>query len=296
MTKGTIFDIQPFSVYDGPGIRTTVFFKGCNLRCKWCHNPESWEMGPQLSYYPDKCIGCGACFAVCPTGAHVMAEEKHLILREQCTLCCSCSDSCYAGALEISGREITAEALVQRIADEKAYYDSSGGGVTFSGGDPLLQADFLKEVLQGCKEMGIHTAVDTAGCVPFPVFEKVLEGTDLFLFDLKAFEEKTHIALTGQPNRLILENLEKLVRMGKDVTVRVPCIKGANLQDMPQIAAFLHRIGVEQAELLAYHKLGESKMHALGLEAVYYEVPTPQEMKSIQTLFYCNQVKAIYKE
>ena len=200
MLTGTVFNIQPFSVYDGPGIRTTVFLKGCNLRCAWCHNPESWQRKPQLQFLAEKCIGCGGCFSACPQGVHVLQNGVHLIDREKCIGCGKCADSCFAGALVITGREMTVDQVMSRIQDDALYFQNSGGGVTFSGGECMIQLDFLEELLQRCKQLGIHTAVDTAGHFPFDRYERILPYTDLFLYDIKAFSTETHRELTGVDN------------------------------------------------------------------------------------------------
>lgn len=301
-SAGSIFDIQPCSVYDGPGIRTTVFLKGCNLRCKWCHNPESWEHRPQLFYFAEKCIGCGACTEQCPVQVHTLTESAHRMRREHCTRCGKCADTCYAGALRMSGQLMNAESLMGRIRAEKSYYQQSGGGVTFSGGEPLLQSEFLKEVLALCKSENIHTAVDTAGCVPYSHFEAILAVTDLFLFDLKANDSLLHEELTGKPNELIYQNLSRLLRAGKRVIVRIPCIRGANLQDIRPIAKRLKLLkreqgGLpEQVELLAYHRLGESKMKALSLDTEVFEAPSREEMQELVQEFNQNQIPVIFKE
>lgn len=296
MCQGTIFDIQPFSVYDGPGIRTTVFLKGCNLRCKWCHNPESWEMQPQLRFYPEKCMQCGACFQLCPSGAHRQAGNEHLLQRDACNACGICAETCYCGALQISGTQMTANNVFQRILADREYFSRSKGGVTFSGGEPLLQPVFLKALLAACKKAGIHTAVDTAGCVPYSHFEQLLPVTDLFLFDIKAADTRVHQLLTGAPNELILENLEKLTQAGKRVIVRIPCIKGANLDEMQGIAAKLAGLPVSRVELLAYHKLGESKMEALGMAGHSFEVPAKHELEQIRQIFEKLNIPVIDKE
>lgn len=294
---GTVFDIQPFSVYDGPGIRTTVFLKGCNLHCKWCHNPESIAPAPELLFYDEKCIGCMRCFESCPVGAHVITDRGHEIRRDVCTLCGACADGCYAGALKVSGAVMTVQEVFRRIEAEKAYYIQSGGGVTFSGGEPVLQTAFLRELLKRCKAAGIHTAVDTAGCVPFSVYEEILESTDLFLYDCKACSSTLHRHLTGQPNERVFENLRHLLEKGKRVILRVPCIKGANFEDIRALPEMLETVPpVEKLELLAYHKMGEAKNTALSREAECFETPAKEEMLELKEYFISRGIPAEYRE
>ena len=192
--KAVIFDIQRNSFVDGPGIRTTVFFKGCNMRCKWCHNPESQSAQKQMMYYKDKCTGCGKCAKVCPNQL------------KKCDFCGKCELYCPADARKICGKEYSADEVFNEIAKDKTFYENSGGGATFSGGECMLQIGFLCEILKKCKENGIHTAVDTAGNVPWEYFEKILPYTDIFLYDVKAFSEDLHKRGTGVSNKLILEN------------------------------------------------------------------------------------------
>ena len=201
----TIFDIQRCSFVDGPGIRTTVFFKGCNLRCAWCHNPESQSAHPEMLYYRDKCVGCGKCREKCPNGL------------EKCDLCGKCEPYCAADARRVCGKSYTVDEILGEVLADKPFYETSGGGVTFSGGECLLHPEFLRGLLQKCKENGLHTAVDTAGHVPFSAFEHVLPYTDLFLYDIKLMDTQAHRTYVGVENTLILENLARLLQRGAKV-------------------------------------------------------------------------------
>lgn len=268
--KATIFDIQRNSFVDGPGIRTTVFFKGCNLKCKWCHNPESQSTQKQMMYYKDKCIGCGKCAEVCPNQL------------KKCDFCGKCELYCPADARKVCGKEYSANEVFNEIAKDKIFYENSGGGATFSGGECMLQTDFLCEILKKCHEDGIHTAVDTAGNVPWEYFEKILPYTDMFLYDVKAFSEDLHKQGTGVSNKLILENLLRL--SGKcDIIIRIPVIGGFNddKAELRQIAGFLKKIKCIKKEPLPYHSMGEHKYDALSMEYENYSVPDMKEIKKI---------------
>ena len=273
-----LFNIQKFSVHDGPGIRTTVFFKGCNLKCRWCHNPESISKENQIEFYPEKCIGCGACFTVCPNGVHFLDDNKeHKLDRSKCDGCLLCAQTCYAGALAGVGQNIEISQLLQSILEDKTYYDNSSGGVTFSGGEAMLQIDFLEKILKRCKVERIHTAVDTAGCVPWNYFERILESTDLFLYDIKAADPIRHKQLTGAENHLILDNLNRLSKAGKKIWIRVPFIPGQNDDQIEGIAQLLSPLKPAKVEVMAYHKLGNSKYTALDLKNELLDMETPSE-------------------
>ena len=261
-----VFNIQRFSVYDGPGVRTVVFCKGCNLRCLWCHNPESYDSGRQLEFNPEKCIGCGACFQNCPHGAHVLDENGvHQIDREACQKCFACVRGCYAEALRCVGQTLSGEEVAQAVLDDNPYYEGArGGGVTFSGGECMLQANALVPILRRLKDEGVHTALDTAGHVPYAAFEKVLPFTDLLLYDLKAMDSAVHRRLTGVDNGLILRNFEKLCESGVPVVVRIPCIPGCNDGEIPALGAYLRDKNIVRAEVMGYHAMGESKFAFLG--------------------------------
>ena len=268
---GTIFDIQRFSIHDGPGIRTTVFFKGCNLRCLWCHNPESQSAKPQLMFYRDKCVGCGECKKVCPRAftADCIAEGK-------------CVPACRHGARELSGRTETAERVIGTVLRDKAFYETSGGGVTLSGGEPLLQPEFALEILKACKESDIHTAVETAGNVPFAVFETLLPFVDLFLYDIKGIDPEKHKKNTGVSNERILENARALAESGKEILFRMPYIPGYNDTEAPAAADFVRSLG-KKLELLAFHEIGRGKYTALGREDPVPDAvpPDPDQMNAL---------------
>ncbi len=261
--KATIFDIQRNSFVDGPGIRTTVFFKGCNLKCKWCHNPESQAPKQEMMFYKDKCVGCGKCREVCP---------YHL---EKCDFCGKCELYCAADARKICGREYKVDEVFSEVVKDKTFYDNSGGGVTFSGGECMLQIDFLCEMLEKCKENGIHTAVDTAGNVPWEYFERILKHTDLFLYDIKVFDNEKHKKYTGVGNELIFDNVKKLFECGASVWIRIPVISGVNdtEEEMRKIKEFLKAYSPPKIELLPYHEMGGHKYDALNMQNTKFSVP-----------------------
>ncbi len=262
-----IFDIERNSFVDGPGIRTTVFFKGCNLRCAWCHNPESQNKEKQVLLYKNKCTNCGKCKEVCPYNL------------EKCDFCGKCEIYCPNNAREICGSEMSADEVFSEIQKDKVFYDASGGGVTFSGGECMLQADFLLEILKKCRENGIHTAVDTAGCVPWDSFVKIMPYTDMFLYDIKCATDELHKEFTGVSNKLILENLKKLCdSFDGEIIIRIPVIGDVNDTDdeMQKIRDILENISYKSVEFLPYHKMGEHKYEALDKQAVLFSVPSDE--------------------
>ena len=268
LSTGIIFDIKKYSIHDGPGIRTTVFFKGCPLACWWCHNPESQSPGVEMMVRDNRCIICGACVETCPQQAITLNGHGAPVTNwDKCDTCGQCAAVCYAEARQQVGRQMSVAEVLADIERDRAFYDESGGGVTLSGGEPLLQPDFLLALLCACRERDIHTALDTSGYTRWPVLDRVRPYVDLFLYDLKLLDETKHRQVTGVSNRLILENLQMLSQYGHDIIVRIPVIPGVNDDNdsLRQMAAFLadlpHRPDVE---LLPYHHIALDKYARLN--------------------------------
>lgn len=289
--RATIFDIQRFSVHDGPGIRTTVFFKGCNLRCFWCHNPESISPEPEIQYLPFKCIGCGRCLTVCLPGCHQIDEDgRHVFDRSECTLCHDCVENCPSEALSLVGRDYTVQEVLDVVLRDQPFYKESGGGMTCSGGEPMLQSDFLRHLLAEAKAAGLHTAVDTAGNVPFQRLTDVMPYTDLFLYDVKCMDPVRHRQVTGVGNERILDNLVRLDQAGAKIWVRIPIIPSVNdnleniLSTVDLLKGMKH---LERVELLTYHRLGGGKYESLGktYKALDIQPPTRETMKQLAQPF-----------
>jgi pyruvate formate lyase activating enzyme len=287
---GLVFDIQRFSIHDGPGIRTTVFLKGCPLACPWCHNPESQSSSLELMLWPGRCIACESCLAACPHGAITLVEDEgeRRIVTDlgRCRLCASCVEACYAGAREIVGRRMTVGEVLAEVVRDVAFYDQSGGGVTFSGGEPLAQPEFLSALLQACRAREIHTTVDTCGYAPWRVVDAVRRYVDLFLYDLKLMDDARHRQITGVSNEPILDNLRRLAAGGQRLRVRVPVIPGlnddeANLQALGATVADLP--GGVGIDLLAYHPTARDKYQRLHraypLEPL--QPPTEDQMAAV---------------
>ena len=266
LKTGIVFDIQKFSLHDGPGIRTTVFFKGCPLSCWWCHNPESQVLGLEMMFHARRCIRCRACETVCTYGA-ISHNGNHVFTdAEKCMLCGACVESCYAEARAIVGQEMTVTQVMDMIERDVAFYDESGGGVTFSGGEPLLQGDFLYALLQACRSAGIHTAVDTCGFAAWKTLDRTRGLVDLFLYDLKLMDNKRHLELTGVPNDLILRNLQMLSARGHNIILRVPIIPGINddEENVHQIGDFAtNSLGLNRVDILPYHHTAAEKYNRL---------------------------------
>lgn len=277
--KGRIFEIKRFAVHDGDGIRTAVYLKGCSLKCVWCHNPEGIAGKAQMAFLSHKCTGCGACAQVC--ACHRIEEGRHLFDRSACITCGRCETVCPAEALKIYGKEYSVEEVLSVLLEDKVFYETSGGGITLSGGECLLQADFCRELLKQCKEQGLHTAVDTCGNVPWENVEKVLPYTDVFLYDVKAMDEDVHVRCTGASNERILENLEKIDKAGKSIEIRFPYVPEYNSDQTEKIGAFLSQLqNVTKVRVLAYHDMARSKYHSLQMpDTMPEKVPEAREVE-----------------
>ncbi len=278
---GVVFDAKRYAIHDGPGIRTTIFLKGCPLDCPWCHNPEGKRPQPELMWWSTRCLGCNSCVKACPWEALTL-EDNLTVDQERCDLCGACAEACTAEALEVVGHEATVEEIMKEIRKDVVFYDESGGGVTFSGGEPTMQAGFLRDLLKACKEEGYHTAVDTSGHVD-PVNLSILsDDVDLFLYDIKAMDEETHKEHTGASNRLILENLRRLVDAGKSVIVRMPLIPGVNddEENARKTGEFVSSLGnIKQICVLPYHKGGAEKLGRLMQAGPPFEAEPPKDEK-----------------
>ena len=276
---GVLTTIQRFSLHDGPGIRSTVFFKGCNMRCKWCHNPETLTMEPEVLYYKIKCVGCGACAAVCPS--HSVVDGKMVYDRAKCDDAHQCADVCFSGALETCGKEYSVEDVLFEVMQDVDYYKQSGGGVTLSGGEVLLQPEFAGKVLAALKEKGVSTAIETNMNVDWSIIEALLPNVDLVMCDLKTWDSGLHKTWTGVGNERIRENIEKLGASGKPVILRTPIIPGVNDngQEIGAIAAFAAKLpGLKYYELLNFKPLGNSKYAALDAENAFVSArPLPED-------------------
>jgi len=267
LKKGIIFDIKKYAIHDGPGIRTTVFFKGCPLGCPWCHNPESIAPHPELSYRENRCIQCFACAGICPEKAIKKEKNRISIDREKCAVCGDCVEVCPSGALEIIGKEVIVEEVIKEIEKDILFYDESGGGASFSGGEPLMQPEFLSALLERCKALEIHTAVDTSGFAPYDAFEKIKGNVNLFLFDLKVIDNTKHKKHTGVSNEVILGNLKRLSETGTAINIRIPLIPGVNDggDDLKELAQFILSLkSTVMVNLLPYHQGGTAKHERLG--------------------------------
>ena len=271
---GIITEVMRFSLKDGPGIRTTVFFKGCNMACRWCHNPETLSARQQLMHYPARCIGCGACMAACPSGAleihdNLSADATIAVAldRRKCVACGTCADQCFSGALVISGAKKNVAEIMSEVMQDIDYYRNSGGGLTVGGGEPACQPAFLRELLKEAKAAGIHTAIETNMHADWEVYESILPYLDLVMLDIKHSDDAEHTRWTGVGNAKLLENIRRITNL-KPTIVRVPIIPGVNdnPEEIANIATIIKQLSnIERIELLLYNPLGESKYEALSL-------------------------------
>lgn len=283
---GIIFDVKRYAIHDGPGIRTTVFFKGCPLRCRWCQNPESWHQGREHSLRAARCIACGRCADACENQAISRLDGQWSTDASRCVLCGACVEACPTGAREILGRQVTVGQLIDEIERDVVFYDQSGGGVTFSGGEPLAQAEFLNELLIACRQREIHSALDTALHAPWEVVETIRRYVDLFLVDLKHMDPAAHERFTGVSNEPILQNLRRLAQLEGEIIIRVPVIPGFN-DDGENTAAtgrFVASLGgVARIDILPYNEAARGKLARLaaGDEPLQVEAPTAEQISRI---------------
>jgi pyruvate formate lyase activating enzyme len=278
MTHGLIFDIKKYSIHDGPGIRTTVFFKGCPLSCWWCHNPESQSPQREVMLYDNRCIRCGACVDACPQHAVTWRDGEPITDRVVCERCGACLPVCYSDGREIVGREMSVDQVMREIESDRAFYDQSRGGVTFSGGEPLLQRDFLLALLQACRGRELHTAVDTSGFASWDTLDRVRACADLFLYDLKLIDDERHREFTGVSNQPILRNLHSLSALNHAIVIRVPVVPGLN-DDVDSIRALAEFVAAlpnrHPIELLPYHHIAVDKYLRLGKPYRLFETRRP---------------------
>lgn len=289
MNKALLFNIQKFSVHDGPGIRTTIFFKGCPLRCQWCHNPESQSFQKELLIHKERCSQCGQCEIHCKQQAMQTINGKVFYDTNVCNYCEECIDFCCTNAREMVGREYTVAELMIEIQKDRAFYEQSGGGVTLSGGEVMAQIDFVEELVQSCAEQGISVVIDTCGYAPKESFLRIIENVDLFLYDLKMMEPKQHQQYIGQDNTLILENLKMLSNQGANIQLRLPLIEGINTTDehIQQIISFISGLMIRSISLLPYHHMAKDKYKKMRME--YSEgkffTPSDERLQEIQAMF-----------
>ncbi len=280
---GRIFAIKRFEIHDGDGIRTTLFLKGCPLKCKWCHNPEGINWQPEMSYYQSKCIVCGECAKVC--SAHRITTAGHVFLRDNCIGCGKCDKVCLGGALKFYGEAVTPEDVLPYLIEDLDFFKASGGGVTLSGGEPMLQYEFAEAVFRLLKKNGVHTALDTCGFASWEAYQKVLPWVDLVLFDIKAADADVHVACTGQTNDLILSNLRKIDSVGKTIDVRIPYVPGMNDNQVRKIGDILLQLkSIRKVNVLPYHNYSSSKYASLNMQyaisSSLVRIPSDDEIAS----------------
>ena len=297
--ESLVFNIQKYSIHDGDGIRTTVFFKGCPMTCKWCHNPESQSYRPSILQNTEKCTSCQKCTTICPEGAITYEDGKLKTSEEKCKLCEKCIDGCINNAREIVGKYYSLDEIMKEIEKDKLFYEQSGGGITLSGGEIMTQdMDYIIKILKKCHRLGYRVNIDTCGHAKFENFEKILPYVDTFLYDIKHMDNDIHRELTGVGNELVLGNLRKLSENGAKINIRMPLVEGINSTDehIDEIIAFLKELKIYKINLLPYHNTGKSKYEKLNItyEGDNYEPPSNQRMEEIKVKFeqnnFCTQI------
>ena len=280
MAEGIIFDIKKYAIHDGPGIRTTIFFKGCPLACRWCHNPEGLSVAIQRIYRQERCISCGECIRMCPRKVITRTDEAMIWDPAKCDLCQTCAEQCPSEAVEFVGCTVTVAEVIRQIERDTAFYDQSGGGVTLSGGEPLMQPEFLIELLEACGHLELHRTVDTTGYADAKLLLQVAQRTDLFLYDLKIMDATKHRQFTGVSNRLILDNLRRLSENKARIQVRIPIIPGINTDadNICRTADFVSTLsGIEHIAILPFHNSARAKYGRLGMACMSSDVQSPSD-------------------
>lgn len=289
MNSAIIFNVQKFSVHDGPGIRTTVFLKGCPLKCLWCHNPESQEIEKQMLFDRDKCVLCGTCIKICPQKAITIENNKLTTDFDKCNYCRQCEVYCIKGTRQVAGKEYTIDEILKEVIKDKVFYEQSNGGVTISGGEPLLQINFVEELLKKLKDKNIHTAVDTSGAVGFENIRRTAPYTDIFLYDIKLMDDEKHKEYTGVSNKLILDNLKKLSQIHNNINLRMPIIEGVNGDEshIEKTIAFIKGLNINKVNLLPYHDIARHKYKKLDIlyEEEKMSKPSDEKMQHFKEMF-----------
>jgi pyruvate formate lyase activating enzyme len=278
VAEGIIFDIKKYAIHDGPGIRTTVFFKGCPLACRWCHNPEGISVKSQRIYRQERCVSCGECIQICPQKVISQTDGRMIVDSARCDLCQTCAEHCPSGAVEFVGHRVTVTEVIRQIEKDIAFYDQSGGGITLSGGEPLMQPEFLLDLLDACSNRALHRVVDTTGYADAGLLLQVARKTDLFLYDLKLMDATKHREFTGVSNQVILDNLKLLSRNKARIQVRIPIIPGINndADNIMQTADFVATLpGIECIAILPFHNSAREKYVRLGMECMALDMQSP---------------------